>query len=105
MKYTNCKYCGSKLDIEVEDIVVCDNHTNGVAYDNGREIITISSVRNRFYYIINIHKIIMELIIIDRSKIDDVHISWDIKPIILPIDNSLTPENSEEKIKTYLSFQ
>lgn len=97
MKYTTCPYCGFKLKLD-NDQAYCYNHNIFVMFDNKREIITFCIFKNHIGYLFNIFENKIEL-----TSLYDIFTT--LHPIILPIDNSLTPENSEEKIKTYLSFQ
>jgi hypothetical protein len=86
-----CKYCGSKL-VEKENengYLFCFNHKN----------VEIRCVEN--YMIICDQKYTLYIF----SKIKEMHLYDMCFLLKLPIDESLTPENFKQKIKTYMSFQ
>jgi hypothetical protein len=103
MKYTTCPYCGLKLNF-VDDKYECMNHNYYPHFDNNKDIISFLLHLNNQINFIDIYEDYMKITIINSVKIDAGDLRGIYKPIILPIDNNLTPENVKEKLKLYLNF-
>ena len=101
-----CPYCKEVVSIDKkylsETIYYCDNHKNIsvlISYNNGFIYANYIHLYNKEYeggYHIYVRVEENEMIVRDTNFSGLA---------ILPIDNNLTPENFEKKIKTYLTFQ
>ena len=101
MKYLTCPYCEQKIKVihNLDDYIECKNHGDIVVLIWETLNIEIS---NSNYMIYLYQQERMELFKINKAGLGRYYddISRD-----LPFDYSLTPENFEEKVKTYLIFQ
>jgi hypothetical protein len=95
MKEYICKYCGSSLELfqifHYEYIFHCNFHKYKV-------IFWVSAVSNNLVHVRFIAK--ENLVDIDYYSNKIV-----LNCKLFPMDTNLTPENIENKIKTYLTFQ
>ena len=95
-----CPYCKEKLfpSKSGKEYFFCDKHVKSVMIKADLKEIFYISIFSKSIdsYIIDIYK--------DKMKIYEFNL---IKQniILLPFDKSLTPENFEQKLKTYFTFQ
>jgi hypothetical protein len=90
----NCPYC-NKISIQCEDLYECDNHL---------PVEVTWSIEDRFVGIShNNYNITFYTYYNKYMQLSCDYIGLEIFDI--PYDKNLTPENFEQKIKTYLNFQ
>ena len=101
MKYLTCPYCEQKIRIttQIDDYAQCENH-------EGISILIWESlnieISNSNYMIYLFKKERMELF---KKTMAGLGCFFDDINLNLPFDPYLTPENFEDKIKLYLTFQ
>ena len=101
MKIISCPYCKTEINKIYENIFTCTNH-NGI-------VVEIYSPNENINYIRLYDIDFRNQIFIDK---DSMSLFCSKKPVgdyatrkaVLPIDSNLTPENFENKVKTYLTF-
>jgi len=95
--YINCPFCGSKSPkAGPQDYLFgCSNHKYGVYFYGDYSTIRLCTAKYR----IDVYKRKeLNCMVLIEFILDGIRIK-------LPIDQTLTPENIEQKIKIYLIFQ
>ena len=95
-----CLYCGNNTEYTIyPDWFACKNHGNvRAAYCINKKGLFIIQ-RSSGFYVVNMYIKYNYMKILNNKEINVVEV------LKLPIDNSLTPENFNNKLKTYLTFQ
>ena len=97
-----CPFCNKEIENFSDQffqylMFQCNNHKN--------DVYIVYSDEKLDYYVIS-YKDYRIFIYKDDEREGDMNIEHKLNKIIsLPVDNTLTPENIDTKLKTYLTFQ